>query len=519
MQFNRKFFVLIIFIFSVLFNYTLFSQEIPKEGLDSIKPEDMKKHVYFLASDEMKGRNTPSPELDSCAAYIAREFAAYGLQPIGENGSYYQTLNMVRNKLSQPNDLMVTKSGENSTFEIKDDFVPHRSTASNKVSAPLVFAGYGITAPEYDYDDYQGIEVKGKIVLVFAGEPQEKDTSSVFNGRRRTKYSRDEEKIENAIEHGAIGFLLVTNPSKRFKNPPNSWPSLTKRASRRTRMQVEGNEGDKIVGMQIGRDLFGFLMKDSESSAKEIHQKIDEMLISQSFEMKDLKVSMETNLEAVKYPTRNVVGLWEGNDPVLKEELIIIGAHYDHVGVRNDTLIYNGADDNASGTCGVMEIAEAFTKSPTRPKRSVLFMAFTGEEKGLVGSRYYTEHPFFPISNTAAMLNMDMISRNDQNEIAIVGSKSSSDLKELNEKVNVKLGIELDYSQDRFFRQSDHYPFYSKDIPVLFYFAKPTEHLHKPTDDPETVDPVKMAKIGKLVFSTAWTVANMEGRPNFTKVN
>lgn len=519
MQLNRKFFVLIIFISSVLRATILVSQEIPKEGLNSITPEDMKKHVYFLASDEMRGRNTPSPELDSCAAYIASEFASYGLKPVSPSNSYFQTFNMVRNKLSDPNKLTVTKNGEKSTFEIKDDFVPLQTTASNKVSGPMVFAGYGITASEYNYDDYAGIDVKGKIVLVFTGEPQEKDSSSVFNGRRRTRYSRTEVKVDYAKEHGAIGLLLVTNPDKRFIRPPNTWPSLTKKGSKKTRLHVEGDENDKIVGMQIGRDLFEFLMEESENTAKEIHQKIDDTLLPQSFEIKNMTILMETHLGAIKYPTQNVIGLWEGSDPVLKEELIIIGAHYDHVGVRQDTVIYNGADDNASGTSGVMEIAEAFTKCSTRPKRSVIFMTFAGEEKGLLGSRFYTEHPFFPLANTAAMLNMDMISRNDQNEIAIVGSKSSSDLKALNEKVNEKLGVELDYSQDQFFRQSDHYPFYSKEIPVLFYFAKPTEHLHKPTDDPETVDPEKMAKIGQLVFSTAWAAANMEGRPNYEKVN
>ena len=229
-------------------------------------------------------------------------------------------------------------------------------------------------------------------------------------------------------------------------------------------------------------------------------------------------VTMETILEADRYPVHNVVGLWEGSDPVLKNEYIVIGAHYDHVGVRNDTVVYNGADDNASGTAGVMEIAEAFSKSPIKPKRSILFMAFAGEEKGLLGSRFYTDNPLFPIKNTVAMLNMDMISRNDTNEVAIIGAKTSPDLKEINETANNNFGMDLDYSQDKFFRRSDHYPFYSKNIPVLFYFAKENPDLHKPTDDPEKIIPEKMATVGKLVFSTAWIVANRDQRPDFTEV-
>ena len=509
-----------LFVFAFIFTGQIYSQDIPKEGINSITSEEMKSHVMFLASDKMKGRNTPSPELDSCAVYIAKEFASYGLKPLDEAGSYFQTFNMLKSRLSEPNSLVVTKNGTEKKFEIKDDFVPLRNTGNQKVTGQVLFAGYGITAPEYDYDDYKRVDAKGRIVLVFSDEPQQKDTSSVFLGKRRTKYSGLSTKIKNAIDHEAIGFIYVRNPGRRFRKPPNSWPSLLDSGSKRSApMSMENKSEEKIVCIQIGKDLFEFLFEGNEKSAKEVYELIDQNLEPQSFEISSTTITMETNLDAERIPTSNVVGFLEGNDPELKEEVIVIGAHYDHVGVRNDTMIFNGADDNASGTAGVMEVAEAFSKSPIRPKRSVLFITFTGEEKGLLGSRFYTDNPYIPNINTAAMLNMDMISRNDNNEIAVVGSKSSSDLKELNEKVNEKYGIELDYSQDGFFRQSDHYPFYSKDIPVLFYFAKTSKHLHKPTDDPETIDPEKMAKVGKLVFSTAWKVANMEGRPNFTKVN
>jgi Zn-dependent M28 family amino/carboxypeptidase len=226
---------------------------------------------------------------------------------------------------------------------------------------------------------------------------------------------------------------------------------------------------------------------------------------------------METVLDAEKFPTQNVVGFLEGVDPDLKKEIIVIGAHYDHVGVSNDS-IYNGADDNASGTAGVMEIAEAFTQCKTRPKRSLLFMTFAGEEKGLFGSRYYADDPLLPIENTIVMLNLDMISRNDTNEVAIIGSPTSSDLKAINEQANETIGMELAYDQERYFLNSDHYSFYRKDIPVLFYNSKMTPDLHKPSDDPEKIIPVKMAKIGRLVFATAWMIANRTERPNFMRV-
>jgi len=210
--------------------------------------------------------------------------------------------------------------------------------------------------------------------------------------------------------------------------------------------------------------------------------------------------------------TQNVVGLLEGSDPDLKDEVVIIGAHYDHVGVFNDS-VYNGADDNASGTCGVIEIAEAFAESDKKPKKSILFIAFAGEEKGLFGSRYYVENPLFPLEKTAAMLNMDMISRNDPNEIAIIGSKYNPGLNEITQKENEKIGLKLSYDMDRFIFQSDHFPFMKEGVPVLFYNSKDHDDLHKPTDDVDKVLPVKMEKVTKLVFRTAWITANMKKKP------
>ena len=392
-------------------------------------------HVTYLASDEMKGRNTPGLELDTCAAYIAREFESYGLKPVGTNNSYHHTLFAMRTRLGDTNTLEVTSPQGTTLYQLKNDFVPLHVTANRKISElPVVFAGYGITAPEYDYDDYHDIDAKGKVVLIFINEPQEKDSTSIFEGRKRTE-----------------------------------------------------------------------------------HSKIDEMLKDKSFDIPGLTVSIETNLIADKTPTHNVVGYWEGHDPELKNELVIIGAHYDHVGVRGED-VYNGADDNASGTAGVMEIAEAFTQCSEKPKRSLLFITFTGEEKGFFGSYHYTDHPIFPLENTIAMLNMDMISRNDTTEVAIIGAPTSSDLKAINEEANKNIGMTLAYDQEKYFMRSDHYPFYRKNIPVLFYNTRDTPDLHKPTDDPEKTIPEKMANISRLVFSTAWIVVNRTERPNFTKV-
>lgn len=493
------------------------SQDVPEQGLLSITPEEMKAHVYYLASDAMKGRNTPSPELDTCAAYIADQFTSYGLKPVGQKKSNFQTFNLLKARLSEPNTLALTVNQRDTIYQIKDDFVPLHLTANRKVSAPIVFAGYGITAPEYNYDDYRSLDAKGKIVLIFSNEPQERDSASVFDGKKSTDHSKLLIKAENALDHGAVGLLLISTPLHRFRRPPNSWPNLMKTASEDAiPFALEERADKRIVCIQIGKQLGDDLLKGTGRSFEDIHRQIDQTLTPQSFEIPGKTVSMETNLAAERFPTQNVVGFWEGADPVLKNEIVVIGAHYDHVGVSRDS-VYNGADDNASGTAGVMEIAEAFTKCTTRPKRSILFMTFAGEEKGLFGSRYYADDPIFPIENVIAMLNLDMISRNDTNEVAIIGTKTSSDLTAINEKCNESIGLKLETDQDRYFLQSDHYSFYRKGIPVLFYNTKDTPDLHRTSDDPEKIIPEKMARIGKLVFSTAWVVANRAERPNFIK--
>jgi hypothetical protein len=516
---NRRTPISVACLFSLLSHYLLWSQDIPKEGLKSITPQEMKAHVYFLASDGMKGRNTPSHELDSCAAYIAEEFKSYGLIGIGPEHSYYQTFFVLRSRLSEPNMLELKSSEGVIAYQLKDDFVPLHVTANKKVSdLPVVFAGYGITAPEYNYDDYASIDAKGKVVFIFADEPQVGDTASVFEGRKQTEHGKLRVKVENAVDHGAAGLLIVGNPTRRFRRPPNPWPSLMRNALENAiPLTLEESMDTKIVSVQIGRQLADDLVAGTGKTLEDLFTKIEDSLTPQSFQIAGKTITIETTLGAEKHPTQNVVGFWEGSDPELKKEYLVIGGHYDHVGVNNDS-IYNGADDNASGTAGVLEIAEAFAQSKIRPKRSILFMTFAGEEKGLFGSRYYSENPILPLENLVAMLNMDMISRNDSNEVAIIGAPTSSDLKQINEKANESIGMTLAYDQERYFLQSDHYSFYRKDIPVLFYNTKDTPDLHKPSDDPEKIIPEKMAKIGQLVFSTAWVTANRDGRPNFTKV-
>ena len=476
-------------------------------------------HVAFLASDEMQGRDTPSPELKKAAEYIAADFKQNGLLPVSEGGSYFQHFNTLKVKLDAPNALSVSTNGEENEFRIKNDFVPLHLSGSKTVDAPVVFVGYGIDAPEYGYNDYADIDVKDKVVLVLSNEPQQKDSTSIFDGAKNTDYSKLFVKVETALQYGAVGMLYIRNPNNNIgRRPPNSWPSLMRKKLKNFEvpLTLEQPQDQKLVAMAIGKKIGDALMGESTTTTlSDLQTLIDENLNPQSRELMGVTVNMTVSLHAETLPTQNVVGYIQGTD--LKDEFLVIGAHYDHVGVHHGE-VYNGADDNASGSAGVMEIAEAFATCGQKPRRSVVFMTFAGEEKGLYGSRYYTDNPVFPIEHTVAMLNMDMISRNDSNEVAIVGWRTSEDLKKINEKENESINMKLDYDQERYFRQSDHYPFYTKEIPVITYNTKTHEDLHKPTDDIEKIIPEKMARIGRLVFSTAWNLANTEGRPAFTPI-
>jgi Zn-dependent M28 family amino/carboxypeptidase len=279
-------------------------------------------------------------------------------------------------------------------------------------------------------------------------------------------------------------------------------------------LTIEEKMENKIVTMRIGKQLADALFKGTGKTMSELHSLIDADLTPQSFEIPGKTIVMETTLSSERKPTQNVMGLLEGSDTELKEEIVVICAHYDHLGAPNDTTIYNGADDNASGTVGVMCLAKAFHACKERQKRSILFCAWAGEEKGLFGSRYYVNtSPIFPIEKTVTTINMDMIGRNDSSKVTISGFTSSDDLKEITINANEDIGLEIDDSKG--IRGSDHVPFYQKKIPVLGFFTGFHPDYHKPTDTADKCFPDGAIQICKLVFKIAWNVADAENPPEY----
>jgi hypothetical protein len=477
-----------------------------------VTPELIRGHMMFLASDSLKGRNTPSPELDSAASYIASVFRKAGLKPV--RGSYFEPFILNKISLGDTNTLEVVASGKSQSFVLKDDFTPFDMTGDRLSVGDVVFAGYGITAPELQYDDYAGIDVKGKVVFVLRHEPGEEDSSSTFKGKFATEYSNVGKKVRIAIDHGAIGMLVATDPLNHSMLTPRGfpWPSLSKHMPKDALpFTLAAEEGEKIPVVHVGPNVIAALF-GSVDSLRALQSAIDRNVRPISFALKGITVRLETSTQVVHAETRNVVGWIEGRDPAVRDELVVIGAHYDHVGTKKDhapgeDYIFNGADDNASGTTAVLGVAAAFGTAREHPRRSILLMTFAGEEKGLFGSEYYTRKPLFPLNKTIAMINMDMVGRNSEDSLSLIGAGPESLLNTITREENEEIGFAL-VNELLTSGGSDHQSFAKRDVPVIFYHSGLHPDYHQVSDHAELINMKKVAKVARLAFRTAWRLAD-----------
>lgn len=494
-------------------------------SLPAISMSRAKMHINMLASDEMRGRNTPSPELEKAASYIADQFKELGVLPI--NGSYFHTYTLERLHLDKPTVMVVQKG--NALFEmiLKDDFIPFEQSGNARVDfAQMAFAGFGITAPEYGYDDYKNLDVKGKVVVIFRGEPQMDNDSSIFEGKRFTKYSRLQSKIKTAVAKGAAGLLILSAPSSSLKLRPTGfpWPSLYPNIPADALPLSRRNvDSPNIPVVSVGERFVDFVF-GSIDTLKTWQKNIDSTLAIQSKLIPGIEINLlQTTLRSEKVEVKNVMGMVKGSE--LPDEYVVIGAHYDHVGHSrpNDPAkdsIFNGADDNASGTTGILLSAEAIANAPTKPKRSIVFVGFSGEEKGLLGSKAFADNPPLPIKNCVAMLNMDMIGRSVNDTLYIGGNTRCKELADLNAEVNRTLfdsdTFNLSYTIEQYFFRSDQASFAMKRIPVLFYYTGEHEDYHKVSDEISKLNMDNLVKIATLCSHTAWSTAELPMRLPFT---
>ncbi len=473
-------------------------------------------HVAYLASDALLGRNTPSPGLDSAAAYIARQFRQAGLQPV--NGSWMQEVRMQVIALGDSNALALTVNGTTADFTLKDDFVPFDMTANRRVAGDLVFAGYGITAADKKYDDYEGIDVRGKIVLIFRHEPRENDTTSQFKGRKDADRWSLAAKVKRAKELGAIGLIVMNEPLSHMSLAPRGfpWPSLSRIIPKDALpMTLMTDDAEKIpvihAGERVITSLFG-----SVDSLKKIQQRIDADLHPASFAFRGVTVVLRTSTVVTIHRAQNVVGMLPGTDSTLQDAPVIVGAHYDHVGYKKNAAagadsIFNGADDNASGTSALIEAAKAAGAMGTRPLRPILFIAFAGEEKGLFGSEWYARHPLFPLPRTRAMLNLDMVGMNAPDSLLLIAEERHRSLEETARAQNGGSGFTL-VTSTLDAGGSDHMSFTKRNVPALFFHSGLHPYYHKVVDEASLLNPDKIARVAGLVFRTAWTLAGTTDR-------
>ncbi len=468
--------------------------------------------VTYLARDEMKGRGDGSPELDQAADYIASQFRTFGLKAAGNDHTYFQNFELTTGaNFGSKNQLQL--SGEN--LRINEDFVPIAFSNTAEFEGPVVFAGYGITAAELHYDDYQGINANAKVVVILRHEPQELDPASPFNGTNFTVHASFINKAINARQHGAKGIVFITDP--------NNHVSEADTVGEATRIEESTDFG--ISAVQARRGPVMKLFKDAGRDLAAIQKKIDANLESQSFELPAVRIRIATEVNRTRKTVRNVVGMLPGSDPALQNEVVVAGAHYDHLGLGDrDSLapsqigqIHHGADDNASGTSGVLELARLASKNKQAFKRSIVFMTFAGEELGLLGSSYFVNHPTIPLENITAMINMDMIGRLTNDRLFVGGVGTSPNFKSWVEDFNKSVGLKLDYS-DSGFGASDHTSFNAKKIPVLFIFSGLHADYHKPSDTYDKINAQGAVKVLSLVYPMLAKVANEPERLQYTQV-
>ena len=462
-------------------------------------------HIKYLSSDELKGRASGSPELEKAAGYLAKQYKSFSLKP-ADGKNYLQAFPVTTSARMGPGN-----SFNNAT--VNKDFIPFNFSSKGKAAGQVVFAGYGITAPEYNYDDYASLDAKGKFVVVLRHEPQEFDEKSVFDGKVYTDHAQFYSKASNAKRHGAVGIILVND---RFNHPGD-------RDELEPFGKTAGPNDAGILVVQVKESIAQPWFQSMKRNLQTIQQDIDKSLKPQSFQIADLTVTETVDVEREIKTVHNVAAYLPGQT----DEYVIVGAHYDHLGLGdNHSLaqsqigaIHHGADDNASGTAGVLELARYFSKQSPKPKRGILFLNFAGEELGLLGSGFYAGHPELPLDKAVAMINLDMIGRAKDGKIFVGGVGTGTTLRNsLDRLIPQHPALKVDYSDAGGYGSSDHTSFTARQVPVLFFFSGLHADYHKPTDTWEKIDTANAVQVLSLVADIAGHLETDDTRPLFVRV-
>jgi Zn-dependent M28 family amino/carboxypeptidase len=521
------------------------AQTSPAPQIDSIKSADMRADLFFLASDNLQGRLTDTPENAIAADWVRARFERLGLAPGGHSGSFDHRYHLMKAALGSGNAMSVgtlPASGTRAELKLAEDFYPHRFSANAAAEGSLTFAGFGIVSAERKHDDYRDA-ARGRIVLILDREPGVNDAASIFEGVVTAEAAVPIRKVLAAQDKGAIGVIFVddvhnqTAPANFAAQAANYWPPAAPRVERytlkawsdRVRIpvtQISAAAAERLVAPS-GRTLLE-LARSAETRGGVMPVAIN------------TTVSMKTSVDHQTVPDRSVIATLEGSDAALKNEHVLISAHFDHEGA-DGPRIFNGADDDGSGTVALIEIGEALAlaaASGQRPRRSITLAAWNSEERGLLGAWAYTEDPIVPLERIAAVLNMDMIGRDEEvpvgggarfrgleiqtaqsnaNATNVIGTVKSPDLKKTVEQANRAMGLDLRFRYDNnasnLMRRSDHWPFIQRGVPSIWIHTGLHPDYHTVYDRPEKINYPKMEKIVRMVYQAAWDLANTAARP------
>jgi hypothetical protein len=503
-----------------------------QRGADTITAAQLKDYLSFIASDEMEGRDTPSRGLDTTAKFLAMNLSHWGFKPAGDDGSYFQKIALSRDVI----DKAETRAQLNDQpLVLGDDYIPSARPA-DVAAAQIVFAGNGWFVKAKNIDAYKGIDAKGKIAVIFG--PPNGFPPGIRNSDLTGKRGEDWMNVAEYAQKQGVAAIVIVPDFQYLANWDRNRTRMTERGITKVD-KFQSPAGTQIPQIVISPRVANVLFQGEKQNAPSIFETVYAAQPLEPFALNPgKKLSLAVKVKSDPATTQNVVAVFEGSDPLLKNEYVALGAHYDHVGIGipvNGDAIYNGADDDGSGTTALLAIAEALAKASTRPKRSVLFVWHAGEEKGLWGSRYFTDYPTIPLDKIVTQINIDMIGRSKKegdtnprnrelsgpNEIYVIGSKMmSTELGELTEKVNKQyLNVIYDYRYDdpadpnRFFFRSDHFNYARKGIPIVFFFDGEHEDYHRPGDSVDKIDFQKMEKIARTIYMTLWEVASRPTRP------
>ncbi len=514
----------------------LFGQE---EGLNSIELSDLQGHLYFLSSDELDGRATADPSIHTAARYIAGELKKLGLEAIDEDGDFYQYYTLIKSEYDwNETKIIMDQDGVTKSINEENFFLFPYSRENIDITGDVVFTGYGISSPGNGFDEYSGIDVMDKIVVVMDGAPLDEEGKSQIGDVSTSGYFRYFSKLMTAQASGAKAVIYVYPPNSEYRDLLDEYPMFESFLTQSVTM--EGDDESSLSRMMpgvsarlimTGREVADHLLEGTGKTLEDLQNQIDRELNPVSFIIPEKKINIQIGVKESRMKVPNLIGYLEGSDPELKDEVVVYSAHFDHLGSRGDEQIFNGADDNASGTTALLELAEAFTMLEKKPKRSILFLWVSGEEIGLFGSQFYSNNPVIPLENTLVDINLDMVARvkteadtgssvfmSDRETVYVIGGHQSTELRELNNQVFKKMGLAPDYSlgdldhPDRLYYRSDHINFAQNDVPALFFTTGLHADYHTIRDTYDRIDFEKFLAVTRLVFMVGYEVANRPER-------